>query len=151
MTNQKLLQDGYKLINLVVLHDAGVVIQPTNAGKRDPWWKEYPSVGKSFTIDGNALADLAEMMGIKARSLKCKGKNGRVSYQGLTSISIPLGHGELEENRSSAYPIQSLLGKVENSVLHLVAFFQDGEPYYSSHGGSFDISWSRSSINENQS
>ena len=141
MTNQKLIQDGYKPIDLVVLHDAGIVIQPTSSSDIEPWWKEFPSEGKTFTVDGQALADIAKIMRVETRPLKCTGKNGRISCQGLVSMSIPLVSVELKEAQNSDYPIKNLLGKVENGVLHLIAFFEEEDPCYSSHGGNFDISW----------
>lgn len=130
---------GFKPVNLVVLHDAGVILKPMSSNE-EPWWKEYPEEGKHFLIDGRWLKDLANMLGIETYPLECKGKSKRTLYQKLSTMDIPIGSLAIQENPHD-YPIKKLWAKVDNGVLHLAAITEDEESFRSTHGGGFDIAW----------
>lgn len=141
MPNHNLIQSGYKPMNLVVLHDAGVIIKKISAVECSAWWKDFPACGKAFMLDGSSLKDLANMLGIKTNSLKLAGKNGRTFRQDLSHMTIPIGNLEIEETNENFLIVDQLFAKTENGVLHLAAAFKGEEFVFSSHGGSFDISW----------
>ena len=141
MPNHKLLQLGYKPVTIVVLHDAGAIIKNTPTREDSAWWKQYPTCSKTLMLDGSSLKELAEMIGIEVRPLKCEGKNGQTHYQDLSLMDIPVGNLEIEETQDNHILVEKLFAKVENGVLHLAAAFKGGEFVFSSHGGSFDISW----------
>ncbi|MCF8056542.1 MAG: hypothetical protein K9K37_07875 [Desulfocapsa sp.] len=145
MPNQELFQSGYKPANLIVLHDTGAIIKNFSAVECLAWWKDFPACGKSFMLDGSSLKDLANMLGIETAPLKLAGKNGRTFHQDLSHMTIPIGNLEIEDTNENFLIVDQLFAKIENGVLHLAAAFKGEEFVFSSHGGSFDISWTETS------
>ena len=145
MKNWQLLSKlGYNPADIIILHGAGAIIKATNSNEDTTWWKQFPYCGKTFTLDGECLEELAKMMGIDTLPRRCEGRNGNKFIQKLSHMSIPIGNLEIEEDQDNCTIVEKLFAKVENGVLHLAAAFNGGEFLFSSHGGSFDISWTDS-------
>lgn len=141
MKTQKVIQTGYKPADIIILHNAGTIIKTTNSNEDTTWWKEFPLCGKTLTLDGECLEELANMIGIETIPRRCEGRNGNEFIQKLSHMTIPIGNLEIEEGQDNCTIVEKLFAKVENGALHIAAAFMGGKYLFSSHGGGFDISW----------
>lgn len=134
--NESLREKGYRPINLVILHESNVAITPTNSTEDYLWWKAELDEGKTVTITGGTLEDLASFFKIKTKEFRSSAE--------LSDFKVK-AKVELENGNEHGQTLLELWGKIsEQNLLTLVAILNDPEkpePRISTHNEKFSVSW----------
>lgn len=59
------MEDAYKRVDMIELHDANVVVTPHHYAEGITGWTDWPSVAECWRIPGEALEHLAHHLGLE--------------------------------------------------------------------------------------
>lgn len=151
----------YRKVELIELHDRGIMIHPYKYSDALAGWSEYAYNSQRYVIDGSGISELAGYLGIEIKEQHYTDKKGHQCVQELKNLDITIlrkpindiGTGRTTEQFEFSHKIKEIWAKIIQpnliSIQFVTIFDEDTENKDEmiqevTYSGSFTVWWSDS-------